>query len=214
MSVTISYDTDRYYFRSSTKWDNSRKNFEGHWIQYCYHRKVASRSWSKQNLPANQSWLWLLPGSEKKFAPYTIPCMTAFYLLGYSLFTRHVSMHLLLLSWHNLHSTQFGNELWCMYVSVRLMDVIISPIKFCIAYVPCPLFENSEILQQPADFLKLTSAYVNAATSFIKTKAGEYKRQIPWVFLLHMSTDHCYLILESYGIIFVSRYGWFSKECV
>ena len=57
----------------------------------------------------------------------------------------------------------------------QIEDVItLFHIIIIIAYVPCPLFENSEILQQPADFLKLTSAYVNAATSFIKTKTGEY----------------------------------------
>jgi hypothetical protein len=46
---------------------------------------------------------------------------------------------------------------------------------FCVIvdYVPCPLFENDEIHQQPADFLTLTSTYANAATSFIKTKAGK-----------------------------------------
>lgn len=39
-------------------------------------------------------------------------------------------------------------------------------------YVPCPVFEKETIIQQPADFLTLTSTYVNGATSFIKTKAG------------------------------------------
>ena len=39
--------------------------------------------------------------------------------------------------------------------------------------VPCPLFENEKIIQQPADFLTLMSTYINAATSFIESKAGE-----------------------------------------
>ena len=41
-----------------------------------------------------------------------------------------------------------------------------------IEFVPCPVYENSEIHLQPADFLTLTSTYANAATSFIKTNAG------------------------------------------
>ena len=41
------------------------------------------------------------------------------------------------------------------------------------SFVPCPLFENEELIQQPADLLKITATYMNAATSFIKTKAGE-----------------------------------------
>ena len=40
--------------------------------------------------------------------------------------------------------------------------------------VPCPVFENDKIVQQPADFLGLTSSYVDAATSFIKANAGMY----------------------------------------
>ena len=37
---------------------------------------------------------------------------------------------------------------------------------------PCPVFNNTDIVQQPADLLSLTATYINAATSFIKTKAG------------------------------------------
>jgi arylsulfatase A len=37
---------------------------------------------------------------------------------------------------------------------------------------PCPVFENTDIVQQPADLLSLTATYIDAATSFIKTKAG------------------------------------------
>lgn len=53
-----------------------------------------------------------------------------------------------------------------MYLVTRLFNLFLD-------YVPCPLFENSEIQQQPADFLTLTSTYANGATSFIKTKAGK-----------------------------------------
>ena len=38
--------------------------------------------------------------------------------------------------------------------------------------VPCPLFQNEKIVQQPADLLTLTENYVKAAESFIKTVAG------------------------------------------
>ena len=48
----------------------------------------------------------------------------------------------------------------------------LTPLHWIVDYVPCPLFENDEIRQQPADFLTLTNTYANAATSFIKTKAG------------------------------------------
>jgi len=40
--------------------------------------------------------------------------------------------------------------------------------------VPCPLFENDKIVQQPANLLTVTTNYANAATSFIRAKAGWY----------------------------------------
>ena len=43
-----------------------------------------------------------------------------------------------------------------------------------LALVPCPLFQNDKIIQQPADFLMLIDNYMNAATSFIKQQAGEW----------------------------------------
>ena len=61
-----------------------------------------------------------------------------------------------------------------------------------IGYVPCPLFENSEIHQQPADFLTLTSTYANAATSFIKTKAGK-----DYILTLQCSFDWLHFNLNS-----------------
>ena len=43
---------------------------------------------------------------------------------------------------------------------------------FTAEFVSCPLYEDTSILFQPADLLTLTTAYANAATSFISTKAG------------------------------------------
>lgn len=40
------------------------------------------------------------------------------------------------------------------------------------AYTGCPLYENLKIVQQPADFLKLSQRYVDAATGFIHDQAG------------------------------------------
>ena len=39
--------------------------------------------------------------------------------------------------------------------------------------VHCPIFENSTIIQQPADLLTIHQTYVDAATMFIKKKAGK-----------------------------------------
>ena len=39
---------------------------------------------------------------------------------------------------------------------------------------PCPLFQDEEIIQQPADFLTLAEAYSTAATGFIHQMAGMY----------------------------------------
>ncbi|CAI8012829.1 Arylsulfatase A, partial [Geodia barretti] len=50
---------------------------------------------------------------------------------------------------------------------------------------PCPVFNNTDIVQQPADLLSLTATYINAATSFIKTKAGEDEP-----FFLYMAFQH------------------------
>ena len=37
---------------------------------------------------------------------------------------------------------------------------------------PCPLYENTTIIEQPASFLTLHDKYVSAATSFIKDQSG------------------------------------------
>ncbi len=49
---------------------------------------------------------------------------------------------------------------------------------------PCPVFENTNILQQPADFTTLAERYSNAATGFIKANA----RKNP--FFLYMAFQH------------------------
>ena len=41
------------------------------------------------------------------------------------------------------------------------------------AETPCPLFENSTIIQQPADFTTLAATYTNAATAFIRKNSGK-----------------------------------------
>ena len=45
-------------------------------------------------------------------------------------------------------------------------------------YVPCPVFEckngQQQIVQQPADLTSLSENLLNAATSFIKSKACEH----------------------------------------
>ena len=48
-------------------------------------------------------------------------------------------------------------------------------VKFCYTHTdstPCPLYENDKIIQQPADFLKLSETYSSAATGFIHQMAG------------------------------------------
>ena len=53
------------------------------------------------------------------------------------------------------------------------------------AYSPCPLFENTNILQQPADFTHLAEKYSNAATGFIRSNA-----QTNTPFFLYMAFQH------------------------
>jgi arylsulfatase A len=43
---------------------------------------------------------------------------------------------------------------------------------------PCPLFENTRIIKQPADFTTLTANYTNAATSFIQKNAGMNSKSV------------------------------------
>ncbi|XP_065827633.1 arylsulfatase A-like [Oscarella lobularis] len=50
---------------------------------------------------------------------------------------------------------------------------------------PCPLFENSKIVKQPADFTTLTATYTNAATGFINQNAEAKKP-----FFLYMPYQH------------------------
>lgn len=38
--------------------------------------------------------------------------------------------------------------------------------------VGCPVFSNEKIVQQPADFVNLTNAYISSATETIKKAAG------------------------------------------
>ena len=61
--------------------------------------------------------------------------------------------------------------------------------------MPCPLFENDELVQQPADLLKITATYMNAATSFIKTKAGALHGEIG----SHLSSSRLWIIILSYA---------------
>ena len=49
---------------------------------------------------------------------------------------------------------------------------------------PCPVFENTEILQQPADMTTLAERYSNAATGFIKANAKKNP------FFLYMAFQH------------------------
>ena len=49
---------------------------------------------------------------------------------------------------------------------------------------PCPIFENTDILQQPADMTTLAERYSNAATGFIKANAGKTP------FFLYMAFQH------------------------
>ena len=65
-------------------------------------------------------------------------------------------------------ATERKLSFWHIYVSSALSP---SP---TVALVPCPLFQNDQIIQQPADFLMLIDNYMNAATSFIKQQAGEW----------------------------------------
>ena len=58
-------------------------------------------------------------------------------------------------------------------------------------YTPCPVFENDKIVQQPADLLTLTATYMNAATSFIKTKAGDWTVQITTYTHDIQKSTHC-----------------------
>ncbi|XP_065912203.1 arylsulfatase A-like isoform X2 [Dysidea avara] len=50
---------------------------------------------------------------------------------------------------------------------------------------PCPLYEDETIVQQPADFLKLSETYSTAATGFIHEMAGKEQP-----FFLYMAFQH------------------------
>jgi arylsulfatase A len=53
---------------------------------------------------------------------------------------------------------------------------------------PCPLFENTRIIKQPADFTTLTANYTNAATSFIQKNAAA---KTPfYLYLAYQHTHH------------------------
>ncbi|XP_062500868.1 arylsulfatase A-like [Corticium candelabrum] len=53
---------------------------------------------------------------------------------------------------------------------------------------PCPIFENTRIIKQPADFTTLTATYTNAATSFIqKNAAGKTPF---YLYLAYQHTHH------------------------
>ena len=44
----------------------------------------------------------------------------------------------------------------------------------CAGDAPCPIFSNTEIVQQPANFLNVTNAYVSNAKDVIKKSAGTF----------------------------------------
>jgi arylsulfatase A len=67
----------------------------------------------------------------------------------------------------------------CFYPSIACYDT-------CrLEDTPCPLFENTTIIQQPADLLTITQTYINASTSFIHTTAA---KDVP--FFLYMAFQH------------------------
>ena len=58
---------------------------------------------------------------------------------------------------------------------------------------PCPLFENDEIIQQPADFLTLSETYSTAATSYIHHMAGTFMYYyIVTVLIYHFLVIKCH----------------------
>ncbi|XP_064403945.1 arylsulfatase A-like [Halichondria panicea] len=68
----------------------------------------------------------------------------------------------------------------CFYPNVPCID------KACEnGNVPCPLFQNENIVQQPADFLELMQNYLKGAESFIKTSAD---KKTP--FFLYLAFQH------------------------
>ena len=54
------------------------------------------------------------------------------------------------------------------------------------SYSGCPVFENTDIIEQPVDFLTLAKRYSNAATGFIKANAGKS----PFFFYMAFSHTH------------------------
>ena len=52
------------------------------------------------------------------------------------------------------------------------------------SFVSCPVFENTKIIEQPADLTSLSSKYLNAATGFISANAGKNP------FFLYMAFTH------------------------
>ena len=79
-----------------------------------------------------------------------------------------MSVPALLASTPTRHALTIANQVITLG---RLSIILVLPL-LPLENVPCPLFENGQIVQQPADLLTLTETYINAATSFIKTKAG------------------------------------------
>ena len=66
-----------------------------------------------------------------------------------------------------------------MYIAFNLHCIIIVILQISLAacldssYSPCPLYENTTIIEQPVNFLTLHDKYVSAATSFIKRESGK-----------------------------------------
>ena len=56
---------------------------------------------------------------------------------------------------------------------------------------PCPLYEDETIVQQPADFLKLSETYSTAATGFIHEMAGMYSYKLSMWYNAHYQLVSC-----------------------
>ena len=61
--------------------------------------------------------------------------------------------------------------MWLEIERWTIVDIFFIP-AWIIDEVGCPIFSNEEIVQQPADFLNLTNAYIANAVEAIKKATG------------------------------------------
>ena len=137
----------------------------------------------------------------------------------YDVHVRYVSVHVVHVRYDGVHVVHVVHV---RYISVH---VVMSGIMVCMSIslsdlliqyfyrhyrshmylgetlTACPVFSNSTIIEQPANFLTLHEGYTNSATSFIKQQSGKCHYCLQWMslyllsvcVLMYMSCMHVYI---------------------